>query len=159
MDEVYTVFVNSKNYQQGGRFGTYTQTKRGSLSQLEDFLTSANVNVSNMKDFLLAAYNTAKGAIYASKSHIQESAINALKAAAVNFMFDDWRMVGTNDNHNIHVFLLSGKYVPSSVVFNAIAEAGEKSVHTTAKIIIPGINDLNDKKYDSSGDENIKNAV
>lgn len=154
MDELYTVFVNSKNYQLGGNHGTYNQSYSGTLNELDDFLKRANVNVLNVENFLLAAYNTAEGAIYSSnKSEIYEGAIQALKAAAVNFMFDDWQTIGDNTSTSIHMFMLDGKYIPSSVVFRAMADAGNKTVTSKASINVPAINDPGAEYFNGRHDD------
>ena len=160
MDELYAVFINSKNYQLGGSYGVYSQPRKGALNELDDFLERAGISVGNIDDFLLTAYNTAKDAIYHDrKSEVDEGAVNALKAAAVKFMFDDWQTIGNNSGHGIHMFLLSGKYVPSSVIFYAMAKAGESSVTSKAKIYIPEINDPGPDSWSGSNDLEVKNKI
>lgn len=160
MDKLYTVFINSKNYQLGGNYGTYSQHKDGNLNELDSFLEEAGVKVGSINEFLLAAYNTAKDAfLYGQKDAIYEGAIDALKAAAVKFMFDDWQTIGENQSNNIHMFLLSGKYVPSSEIFKAMADAGNAAVSARANIIIPGIKDPGPKGWEGSTDLEIKNNI
>lgn len=160
MDQLYTVFINSKNYQLGGNYGTYKQHKSGTLDELEGFLESAGVHINMTDDFLLTLYNTAKGAVYSGqKDQIDESLVSALKAAAVKFMFDDWQMVGSGNGNGIHMFLLSGKYVPSSVIFRAMSQAGEDAVSAKANIIVPGIEDPGKDGWGGSNDVEIKNEI
>ena len=160
MDELYTVFINSKNYQLGGNYGTYRQHKEGALDELDDFLARANVSANITDDFLNSAYNTAQGAIYAGQqSVITEAIVNALKAAAVNFMFDDWQTIGNLSGHGIHMFLLSGKYVPASVVFGAMADAGNSIVDARARVTIPGIDDPGAQGWDGSTDYEVKQNI
>lgn len=160
MDKLYTVFINSKNYQLGGNHGTYSQHKSGTLDELDDFLARANIQVNITDDFLLTAYNTAEGAIFANnKSAVYAGAINALKAAAVKFMFDDWQTIGSGDANSIHMFMLSGKFVPSSVVFGAMADAGMKMVNGKANITVPGIDDPGPDGWPGSSDSEIKHNI
>ena len=74
-------------------------------------------------------------------------------------MFDDWQTIGNNSGHGIHMFLLSGKYVPSSVIFYAMAKAGESSVTSKAKIYIPEINDPGPDSWSGSNDLEVKNKI
>lgn len=160
LDELYTVFINSKNYQLGSKYGTYHQHHSGLLSELDDFLARAHVNANITDDFLNAAYNTAAGAIYAGQQGtLVDSITNALKAAAVNFMFDDWQSIGGMSGNGIHMFLLSGKYVPSSVIFGAMADAGNSIVSAKAHVSIPGIDDPGPSGWDGGTDVEIKNAI
>ena len=160
LDELYTVFVNSKNYQLGGRYGKYEQKASGTLDELDDFLSRAGIHVDDVENFLLTAYNTASGAVYSSrKSIIQESIVNALKAAAVKFMFDDWQTLGTEQGNGIHMFLLSGKYVPSSVIFKAMADAGNQIVSSKASVTIPGIQDPGPEGWGGSTDIEVKQNI
>lgn len=160
MDQLYTVFINSKNYQLGGSHGTYEQHKSGSLDELESFLESAGVHINMTDDFLLTLYNTAKNAVYSGqKDQIDESLVSALKAAAVKFMFDDWQMIGSGNGNGIHMFLLSGKYVPSSVIFRAMAQAGENAVSAKANIIVPDIKDPGAQGWGGDNDVEIKEEI
>lgn len=160
MDELYTVFINSKNYQLGGNYGTYSQHHSGLLSELDDFLARAHVSANITDEFLNSAYNTAAGAIYAgSQGAISDAITNALKAAAVNFMFDDWQSIGGMSGNGIHMFMLSGKYVPSSVVFGAMADAGNNIVTAKASVDIPGINDPGPSGWSGGTDIEIKNNI
>jgi hypothetical protein len=130
------------------------------LDELDDFLTRAGIQVNITDDFLLTAYNTAAGAIFANNSsEVYAGAINALKAAAVKFMFDDWQTIGTGDVNGIHMFMLSGKFVPSSVVFRAMADAGMKMVSGKANITVPGIDDPGPGGWPGSSDLEIKHNI
>ena len=127
---------------------------------MDDFLERVGISVGNIDEFLLTAYNTAEGAIYhGRKSEVDESVVNALKAAAVKFMFDDWQTLGNDNGHGIHMFLLSGKYVPSSVVFYAMADAGDSSVTAKANIHIPEINDPGPDSWGGATDLDTKNQI
>lgn len=160
MDELYAVFINSKNYQLGGSHGTYSQSREGALNELDNFLERAGISIGNIDEFLLTAYNTAEGAIYhGRKSEVDESVVNALKAAAVKFMFDDWQTLGNDNGHGIHMFLLSGKYIPSSVIFQAMADAGDSSVTANAKIIIPETKDPGPQSWGGATDLDTKNQI
>ena len=82
-----------------------------------------------------------------------EKTSNALKMAAAKLMFDDYQTLGVfnedsmfgETRHAIHMFLLDGIYVPSSEVFNSMAEAAKqvlegnsKKEDTHAAITLPG---------------------
>jgi len=91
MNKVYGVFVNAKNYTMGAGYHNYTDTKNGSLEELPAFLSDAGISIGNAKDFLAFAYNTGAGAIRSGqRGELEESIVNALKAAAAKIMFDDY---------------------------------------------------------------------
>jgi len=49
-----------------------------------------------------------------------EECTNALKAAAANIMFDDYETIGHGQGNTIHMYYLSGKYIPASTVFKTM---------------------------------------
>ena len=57
------------------------------------------------------------------------------------------------------MFMLSGKYVPSSVVFGAMADAGNNIVTAKASVDIPGINDPGPSGWSGGTDIEIKNNI
>lgn len=124
MDELYGVFVNAKNYTLGSSYSDYTDEKSGSFEELPQFLTDAGISIGNARDFLSFVYNTCQGAVFESaRSYVEENVTNALKAAAAKIMFDDYQTYGQGDGHNIHMYYLSGKYIPASYVFEGISQA------------------------------------
>lgn len=144
MNKVYGVFVNAKNYTMGAGYHNYTDTKNGSLEELPAFLSDAGISIGNAKDFLAFAYNTGAGAIRSGqRGELEESIVNALKAAAAKIMFDDYQSYGTNNGKGIHMYYLSGKYIPASYIFRGMAQAaGSTTANTDASVTLPnGIND------------------
>ena len=141
LKDLYTVFVNAKNYQLGkGVSGQYTETYGGPLETLPTFLARAGIPVASAQEFLSTAYNTAAGAIREGmRAEVEAKTTNALKAAAAKLMFDDYQTLGVTEGNGIHLFLLSGKYVPSSVVFEAMASSMmESAASSNANITLPG---------------------
>ena len=139
LDELYTVFVNSKNYGIGADGRNYVDTQSGSLEDLPQFLQRAGIDVGSAHDFLALAYNTGEGAVRAGyRAEVMEECVNALKAAAAKLMFDDYQTLGRGEGNSIHMYYLSGKYVPASVVFYAMADAAhEAKVNSRATVTLP----------------------
>lgn len=139
MEELYAVFVNAKNYSLGHDAHNYTQHQKGTFEELPGFLTRAGFSVGSVRNFLLLAYNTGEGSVRANQSaDFMEDCVNALKAMAAKLMFDDYEQIGQGGANSIHMFYLSGKYVPSSVVFQAMADAiGSAKELSKASITLP----------------------
>ena len=140
MDELQSVFVNAKNYTMGSSYHDYTDEKSGSLEELPSFLAAAGIPIGSASDFLAFAYNTGAGAIRANaRGELEENIVNALKAAAAKLMFDDYQNYGKNQGHGIHMYYLSGKYIPSSYVFHGMATAARgMRAKTEAQVSLPG---------------------
>lgn len=140
MDELYSVFVNAKNYTMGSSYHDYTDEKSGSFEELPSFLAAAGIPIGSASDFLAFAYNTGAGAIRANaRGELEENIVNALKAAAAKLMFDDYQNYGKNQGHGIHMYYLSGKYIPSSYVFHGMATAARgMRAKTEAQVSLPG---------------------
>ena len=153
MEELYAVFVNAKNYSLGHDAHNYTQHQKGTFEELPGFLTRAGFSVGSVRNFLLLAYNTGEGSVRANQSaDFMEDCVNALKAMAAKLMFDDYEQIGQGGANSIHMFYLSGKYVPSSVVFQAMADAvGSAKELSKATITLPS-----PVKYKSSDSYGIK---
>lgn len=66
MEELYTVFVNAKNYGIGADGRNYIKKYEGSFEELPYFLKANGVNVGTAQQFLNFAYNTGEGAVRAS---------------------------------------------------------------------------------------------
>ena len=124
MKELYAVYVNAKNKGIGANATNYTKTYRGSLEELPEFLGVNGINVGSAQDFLSFAYNTARGAVRESqRGWFEENTLNALKAAAAKIMFDDYQSLGQGGVNAIHMYYLSGKYIPASYIMDAMANA------------------------------------
>lgn len=139
MDELYSVFVNAKNYTMGKSYSDYDDEKSGSFEELPQFLSDAGIPIGDAQEFLSYVYNTCQGAIYESaRGQVEETTINALKAAAAKIMFDDYQTFGTGSGNNIHMYYLSGKYIPSSYIFEGMANAarGQTTAKTSASVIL-----------------------
>lgn len=99
------------------------------LERLGDYAADSGVPIGSIQDFLLTAYNTLPGAIYdAARGTITNSIENILYAAAAKLMFDDWTSIGEgvgigSEITALHVFPLSGIYVPASYLFKHIGQA------------------------------------
>ena len=139
LDDLYTVFVNAKNYGLGANGRNYTKSYSGDFEELPYFLTANGINTGDAKSFLSFAYNTGAGAINGSyQASFMEECTNALKAAAANIMFDDYETIGHGQGNTIHMYYLSGKYIPASTVFKTIVQALEDAkLNTNAKITLP----------------------
>lgn len=165
LDDLYHVFINAKNYSIGADGRDYTKTIEGNIDELPEFFQSTGVNIKNLNDFFDIVLNTAKGAVREDmRDEVQEQASNALKMAASKLMFDDYQTVGVlpedefldGKRNSIHMFYLSGKYIPSSVVFKSMAKAIKdmmkgvsKTEDTKGYINLPSeIIDHGTKEYD-----------
>ena len=164
MDDLYEVFINSKNYTMGKSYGDYTDSKEGTFEELPAFLGDAGISIGNAQDFLSFVYNTSRGAVWeAARGQVEETTINALKAAAAKIMFDDYQTYGGGGGHGIHMYYLSGKYIPSSYVFKGMVEAarGVTRAKTVAEVSLP--NSIDDQGPGwggySGSDATIKEAI
>ena len=118
--KAYGTSVNEKGFKDG---------KSLPLERLGDYASDAGIPLGSIHDFILTAYNTLPGAIYdVARGEVQEAIENILYAATAKLMFDDWTTIGegTGVGSNItalHVFPLSGIYVPASYLFTKIGQA------------------------------------
>lgn len=145
LDELYQVYVNAKNYQLGADGRNYTKAYEGQLEELPEFLRANGVSIDSTWNFLRFAYNTAAGAIREGERFaLEEQTCNALKAVAANIMFDDYTEIGHGNTHSIHMYYLSGKYIPASEVLTAMANAvADAKSMSKATVTLPGpIKDL-----------------
>ena len=147
MDELYMVFVNAKNYSVGHDANNYEKNYKGHFDELPSFLDANGIPVDRVKDFLRFAYNTGYGAInFNQRNEFNESVVNALKAVAANIMFDDYTQIGHGNTNSIHMYYLSGKYIPASVVLTAMSDALDNArSNVKASITLP---DPIDDPYD-----------
>lgn len=118
--KAYGTNVNEKGFKNGEPIR---------LERLGDYAADAGVPLGSVHDFILTAYNTLPGAIYdVARGEVQESIENILYAAAAKLMFDDWTTIGEGVGIGtsitaLHVFPLSGIYVPASYLFTKIGQA------------------------------------
>ena len=148
LEELYLVYTNAKNYGIGAGGSDYTKTYNGTLEELPSFLSANGIDIGSASEFLSFIYNTASGAINSNKSWAAwRYTTNALKAAAAKIMFDDYSSFGQGDEHAIHMYYLSGKYLPASYVLNAMADAAADANETIdARVSLPdGIKDYGPK--------------
>lgn len=139
LKELYAVYVNAKNYGIGADGRDYEKTYSGPMDELPQFLRSTGMDISSVSDFLSFVYNTADGAINENQQFATwRYCVNALKAAAAKIMFDDYDTIGATNDHSIHLYYLSGKYLPSSYVLKAMADAAaEQNINSNAKVAMP----------------------
>lgn len=166
LDELYTVFVNSKNYGIGADGRNYVEKQEGTLEELPAFLGRTGISIGDAHDFLLFAYNTGEDAVrHGQREEFMQECTNALKAAAAYLMFDDYQSIGQGDAKSIHMYYLSGKYIPASVVFDNMAQAAVEAKDTTkATIKLPNpVQDhgpeWSDLKASTSNDAAFKEAL
>ena len=140
MEEVYQVFINAKNYGLGANGRNYTKSYSGDFEELPSFLQANGIDVGKAQDFLTFAYNTGEGAKNEGyRASFMEECVNALKAMAASIMFDDYETMGRGEGNMVHMYYLSGKYIPASVVLQATADAiNEARENTRAEITLPG---------------------
>lgn len=162
IDKLWMIYTNAKNKGIGAG-GTDVEKKyHGDLEELPDFLGANGIPVDAAEDFLAFAYNTAEGAVRdSSRGWLEENLVNALKAAAAKIMFDDYQSIGQGGQNAIHMYYLSGKYIPSSYVLNAMADAAsENNVNAKAEITLPDPIEDNGPKWGFIGtDADFKEAL
>lgn len=144
MDKLWMIYTNAKNKGIGAAGTNVTKKYHGMLEELPSFLNANGIPVDAAQDFLAFAYNTARGAIRdGSRGWLEDNIVNALKAAAAKIMFDDYQSIGQGSQNAIHMYYLSGKYIPASYVLNAMADAAlEGNVNAKADVQLPpSIND------------------
>lgn len=118
--KAYGSSVNEKGFKDG---------KNLPLERLGDYAADAGIPLGSVHDFILTAYNTLPGAIYdAARGEVEEAVENILYAATAKLMFDDWTTIGEGTGIGssitaLHVFPLSGIYVPVSYLFTRIGQA------------------------------------
>lgn len=118
--KAYGTSVNEKGFKDG---------KSLPLERLGDYASDAGIPLGSIHDFILTAYNTLPGAIYdVARGEVQEAIENILYAATAKLMFDDWTTIGEGTGVGssitaLHVFPLSGIYVPASYLFTKIGQA------------------------------------
>ena len=139
LDKLYNVFVNAKNYDVRAGAYNYTKEYHGKVEELPEFFNSMGIDVSDPHDFLWLVYNTGYVAVGNQlRGTVEEEIVAALKAAAAKVMFDDYQEIGKQDSHNIHLYFLSGKYIPSSVILREAAKAVDSArERTRASIQLP----------------------
>ena len=164
MEKLWMVYTNAKNKGIGADGTDVTKSYHGDLEELPNFLNANGIPVDNAEDFLAFAYNTAEGAIReSSQGWLEQNLVNALKAAAAKIMFDDYQSIGQGDANAIHMYYLSGKYIPSSFVLNAMADAAaESNINSKAQVILPDTIEDNGPiwpEFDSRNDAEFKEAL
>lgn len=163
LNNLFGIFVNAKNYSIGlGQDASYTKEMSGTFEDLPSTFSELKVDVGNIEDFLHTAYNTGAGAIAAGmRGQVEESVIQALRVGAAKIMFDDFSTIGNTDGGNIiHLYQLSGKFVPSSVIFKSMADATKHAVSVRAKVTLPpSVNDPGPQGWEGSNDAEIKEAI
>lgn len=164
MEKLWMVYTNAKNKGIGADGTDVTKSYHGNLEELPSFLNANGIPVDAAEDFLAFAYNTASGAIREpSRGWLEQSLVNALKAAAAKIMFDDYQSIGQGDANAIHMYYLSGKYIPSSFVLNAMADAAaESNINSKAQVILPDAIEDNGPvwpEFDGKNDAEFKEAL
>lgn len=139
MKNLWMVYTNAKNKGIGADATNSTKEYHGSLEELPSFLSANGISIDAAEEFLAFAYNTGAGAIRASQNGwLEQNIVNALKAAAAKIMFDDYQSFGQGDANAIHMYYLSGKYIPSSFVLNAMADAAaDNNINSKAQVTLP----------------------
>ena len=144
MDKLWMVYTNAKNKGIGAEGTNVDKKYHGMVEELPEFLSANGISVDAAQQFLAFAYNTARGAIRDNqRGWLEENIVNALKAAATKIMFDDYQSIGQGDQKAIHMYYLSGKYIPASYVLNAMADAAVAgNINAKADVQLPSsIND------------------
>lgn len=163
MDNLFGIFVNAKNYALGkSQDAVYEIERSGSFEELPTTLDELGVKVSNVYDFLRTAYNTGEDAVFDHlRDAVEDSVVAALRVGAAKLMFDDVATIGNVNNGNIiHLYQLSGKYIPSSAVFQSLADA-TRAASVTAQVTLPdGVEDEGPEweKYEGT-DAEIKRQI
>lgn len=162
LNDLFGIFINAKNYSIGtGQDATYEKTIQGTFEDLPNTFEELQVNVSNIEDFIITAYNTGDGAIAADmRGEVEESLIQALRVGVSKIMFDDYATIGNMNNGNIiHLYQIDQKFVPSSVIFKSLAEATQEAVQVRARVYLPhGVNDEG-PDWPGSNDAEIKEYI
>ena len=163
LNQLFGIFINAKNYAIGKEQGAeYTKTIGGSFADLPATFEEFNVNIPNIEDFLMTAYNTGAGAIAENmRGWVEESLVHALRAAVAKVMFDDYATIGDMSQGNlIHLYQLDGKFVPSSIIFRKLSEATAEMVNVKANVNLPGsVNDPGADGWNGGSDAEIKENI
>lgn len=163
LNQLFGIFINAKNYAIGkGQSAEYTKTIGGSFADLPATFEEFNVNIPDIEDFLMTAYNTGAGAIAENmRGWVEESLVHALRAAVAKIMFDDYATIGDMSQGNlIHLYQLDGKFVPSSIIFRKLSEATAEMVSVKANVNLPGdVSDPGKDGWDGNSDAEIKENI
>lgn len=153
MEDLFMIYTNAKNYSLGAEAHDFQQSVKKDLSELPRFLNQNGFDTGKAYDFLNMVYNTAKGAVfYQYREEIDEALSKMVAAGAARLMFDDYQTLGQGGMNTIHLYQLDSMYVPVSIVYKSMAEAGKELATIRGTIIFPDeINDLYDPGKKSEG--------
>ena len=104
--KLFGIFINAKNRSIGEEQDpVITQHDEGSFEDLPGTLSQMDMNINNVEDFLLLAYNTGAGALGANqRDKVEESLTAALKAGIAKMMFDKYSYIGSTEGDIIHLY-------------------------------------------------------
>ena len=128
MNEGFIIYESAKAYSMGRSFNGFQNDSNRSLKQLPD--VAANFGKRDeAKTIVAAIYNAIPGAALQGRVEtLKEEARKLLAEGAAYLLFDDWEEIAQGASEYmtkdvLHVFALSGVYVPLSVVLNGMGEA------------------------------------
>ena len=94
------------------------------------------------------------------RGQVEESLVQALRVGAAKLMFDDYATIGNTSGNIIHLYQLSGKFIPSSAVFKALAKASTSAVSVKAKVTLPSkIDPFTNELWKGLSDKAGKDAI
>ena len=154
-------------YSLGSNFSGFHNGGSMPLESLPSYIAEAGLSVGNAQDFLVTAYNTVDGAIYASLRGTVENQLKLiLTAAAAKLMFDDFSTIGVENiggstGQAIHAFALEGVYLPSSYLFTQLGEALASAAKDYTKWVNVRVNiGFKNSSYPTNGpDDYVKPAI
>lgn len=162
LNGLFGIFINAKNYSIGTeQKAEYTVERGGQFDELPAFFSEMQMNLPNIYDFLDTVYNSGIGAIAGgTQATIEQTTIDALRVAMAKIMFDDYAMIGSNEGNIIHLYQLSGKFIPSSVMFDCLANSIEDAFKVRARVTLPPpINDPGPKGWSGATDADVKKEI
>ena len=153
MEKLFMIYVNSKNYSLGSSSRNFTQSVDKKLDELPQFLQQSGFNIGKAQDFLNMIYNAAEGAVFSKyRNELDDTISKMIAAGAARLMFDDYQTLGQGGINAIHLYQLDSMYIPVSIIYKSMTEAGKELAEVNSTIIFPdGINDLYDPSKKAMG--------
>lgn len=125
------VLISDKNYYISPKFSGFAAQTDVTLNALEGAMNSFHINIFNISNLINYLANIGSNMI---EKQVDSSILQSLSAQIGNFLFDDMSFEVTElpQNANIvHVFNLSGVYVPLSFILEGVKNGLNATIQST----------------------------
>ncbi len=124
------VLISDKNYYISPKFSGFTAQQDVTLNALAGAMNSFHINIFNITDLINYLANVGGNMI---EETVDQSILHSLSAQIGNFLFDDMSFDATELPQNaniIHVFNLSGIYVPLSFILEGVKNGLNETIQS-----------------------------